>query len=100
MSTKTPLKRGTDPNSGCSFELYDDWLDECAGADVVHLRLDGVPFQTLAAPGRLGVTLNIPRPLAIQLGLITATGELPTTESPEETSGASAGAAALPDAGA
>ncbi|MBB5372706.1 hypothetical protein [Acidocella aromatica] len=90
MSTKTPLKRGTDPNSGGSFELYDDWLDECAGADVVHLRLDGVSFQALAEPGRLGVTLNIPRPLAVQLGLIDATDELPTAESPEGTSSASA----------
>jgi hypothetical protein len=26
MSTKAPLKSGRDPKSGCSFELYDDWL--------------------------------------------------------------------------
>lgn len=99
MSTKAPLKSGTDPKSGCSFELYDDWLDECAGADVVHLRLNGVPFQTSAEPSRLAMTLKIPRSLAVQLGLLTTTDEFALAESTEGSAGAAAGSAAWPAAG-
>ena len=60
MSTKFSLKHGD------GYHLYDDWLDECTGLDVVNLELTGVQFVA----NNDGVCIAIPRPVARELGLI------------------------------
>jgi len=60
MSTKSTIK------SGDGYHLYDDWMDQCIGADVVGLRLDTVEFSACNS----GVDVAIPRSVARSLGLI------------------------------
>lgn len=71
MSTKTTLQYLNDDSGG--FHLYGDCLDAMSMGDTdapVYLELNGVEF-TATSPGT--VTVRIPRPWAIKLGLILAT---------------------------
>ena len=75
MSTRSTIKHEYDAATGVGFHLYTDWIDECAGLDVVHLRLDGMAFQAQADIGLKSVTVTIPRADAVRLGLVEATVE-------------------------
>jgi len=70
LSTKITLAHDHDPISGVGFSLYEDWLDECAGSDVVNLRLSGVAFEAAADGNGATVTVTIPRAIAERLGLL------------------------------
>ena len=60
MSTKCSVKYEHDTETGLGFHLYTDWLDRCAGSDVVSLQLDGVEFEATAYNGGTSVTVTIP----------------------------------------
>jgi len=77
MSTKITLKRVEAKESGAGFHLYTDCFEELAGDDLVHLRLDGVPFEAEATPARQIITLHVPGPLAVRLGLVGITEQVP-----------------------
>jgi len=62
MSTKSTIK------SGDGFHVWYDFLDECVGADVVHMRLDDVEFEA-SSPGTVEVAL--PRALAEAIGIVS-----------------------------
>lgn len=70
MSTKSTIRHQHPDGSGVSFHLYSDWIDECSGHDVVHLALDGIPFNVSAGGNSLFVELTLPRRLAVILGLL------------------------------
>jgi hypothetical protein len=70
MSTKSTFKHEHDPATGRGFSLYTDWLDDCIGDDVVHLRLEGVSFEATADASGPAVTVSLPRDMAERLGLI------------------------------
>ena len=81
MSTRSSLKYEHNPETGDGFNLYTDWLDECAGADVVHLVLTGVPFEAACDGAGMRVELTLPRAVAERLGLVA-----PRTEPADERS--------------
>ena len=70
MSTRSAIKYDRDDTTGTGFHLFLDWLDECAGADVVHLRLDGVSFEASCSGGIPTVEVTLPREMAEKLGLL------------------------------
>lgn len=74
MSTKSTIKYHDEPDGG-GFHLYRDWLDECAGHDVVILDLKGVSFE-VSSPDT--VLVAIPAEWARKLGLVP--GETPCAE--------------------
>lgn len=71
MNTRTPLKEQHDATSGIGFQVHEDWLDECAGNDVVRLTLSGMAF-TASAGNTQRVEVAIPRATAIALGILPA----------------------------
>jgi hypothetical protein len=83
MSTKSTIKGEHEAATGLGFHLYSDWLDECSGVDVVHLRLDGVPFKAACDAGGRSVTVTIPRDMAEKLGLVVPCPVSTETETPE-----------------
>jgi hypothetical protein len=69
VSTRSSIKHEHDEETGRGFHLYTDWLDKCVGAEVVHLRLDGVAFEA-SSNGTVTVTLR--RDMAERLGLLAS----------------------------
>jgi hypothetical protein len=81
MSTKTSIKHEFDEATGTGFYLYEDWLDECVGQDVVYLRLEGVLFEACVEAGKTSLTVSIPREMAGRLGLLPTKEPLDGTQS-------------------
>lgn len=72
MSTKTPISDAEFVNSKSSYEIYTDWIDECAGLDVVNVKFEGVSFEASSHYGKPYITLALPREMAESLNLIEA----------------------------
>jgi hypothetical protein len=70
VSTKSTVKHHYDPD-GSGFHVWTDFMDECVGADVVHVRFDHVWFEA-SSPGTVEVTLS--RDMAERLGIIEPPG--------------------------
>ena len=80
MSTRSTLKHDHDTTTGVGFHLFTDWLDECAGLEVVSVRLEGGPFKAACTSAGMSIELTLPRTLAEKLGLLPAHNQSgPTT---------------------
>lgn len=73
MGTRSTIKHEHDEATGVGVQVFTDWLDECAGFDVVGLRLNGMPFTAVASEGGLSVEVKMPREMAERLGLMPST---------------------------
>ena len=71
MSTKASIRWGD------GYHLYNDYMDEWSGLDVVNLELTGVQFVA----NNDGVCVAIPRPVARALGLLPPEPTPPLEES-------------------
>ena len=59
MSTRSTVKHYRDAAAGGGFHLFTDSLDECAGLDVVGLRLEGVPFKAACTSAGMSYSATI-----------------------------------------
>ena len=67
MSTRSTIKHDWDVKTQRGFHLFEDYINDCCGLDIVTLEITGALFEVSTA-GRVAV--HIPRPWARKLGLI------------------------------